>query len=729
MIASSNFPQEPWHTITPDDRIAQDLNSHPQPISRTSTNRKPSLYSFITGRNDSLFSNSSQQTVTVSTSLQSSTTSFSNQLDHNTSRFRILKKAKSSLNMPGSVSPSGPSDLSRVQSTTAIPQRADRFRTRAQEGDDIELQGLDCPSNPCTRVENPVSVRVVGRGGQGSRPRPANQRISYLHHSLREPISPSSSADSSVNVMSTHPKTSAVPGPISIARVVGRGGLGSKRRIHLNPSSTFISSSNPSDSRVYPHERTQSTSTHSQSYIEASSSLSTTTVRVNGRGGAGSRLRIRPPSPSSERSLLKMCKFQWKGRKRSKSDVGALSEKLPSPGINYPKFAALKRAKSQKLFVSNDDDQSGTLPTIPASPPTNTANLELDSNPTSPSLSVYTHPSDVLLPAAPRSKVERTIGHAVPAHMLLSANDMTDYGPIGRKNRRRSRGSTHSLSSLSSTSRSNRRGSVARSLSSLGSFIRLSNPRPSSEVYIYAEEDTNDVDAGVMEDDDKEEVCWIDNEYDSYSREGAITPISPMIFSVRPPSPTPPKLNLVIDSVGLAGTSASVVSVSSKTEGHESSELDSEDGGDEDEDDDNEARSELPTPATTPNDSTVSDTISDTPLSLSCDAVCDAVPPASPIVFSEPERSPFSPRSDSVELETSENTPRAQLKTFLSEPMTLPSSIAPVSPPVSPFQSSFLFPNPRRREGREEREMRPQGWTGEWNRKDVREVIRSLREL
>ncbi|KAJ3985297.1 hypothetical protein F5890DRAFT_1510868 [Lentinula detonsa] len=724
MIASSNFPQEPRHTITPDDGIAEDLNSHVQPIPRTSINRKPSLYSFITGRNDSLFSNSSQQTVTVSTSLQSSTTSFSNQLDHHTSRFRILKKAKSSLNMSGSVSPSGPSDLSRVQSTTAIPQSGGRSRTRAQKGGDIELQGLDCPSNPCpTRVENPVSVRVVGRGGQGSRPRLANQRISYLHHSLREPISPSSPADSSVNVLSTHPKTSAVPGPISIARVVGRGGLGSKRRIHLNPSSTLISSSDSSDSRVYPHERTQSSSTHSQSYIEASSSLSTTTIRVNGRGGAGSRLRIRPPSPSSERSLLKMCKFKWKGRKRSKSDVGALSEKLTSPGINYPKFSALKRAKSQKLSISNDDDQSGTLPTIPASPPTPTANLELDPNPTSPSLPVYTHPSDVLLPAAPRSKVERTMGHAVPAHMLLSANDMTDYGPIGRRNRRRSRGSTHSLSSLSSTTRSNRRGSLARSLSSLGSFIRLSNSRPSSDVYIYAEEDTNDVDAGVMEDDDKEEVCWIDNEYDSYSREGAITPISPMIFSVRPPSPTPPKLKLVIDSVGLAETSASVVSVSSEAEGHEHSELDSVDGGDEDEDENNEARSELPTPATTPNDSTVSDT----PLSLSCNAVCDAVPPASPIVFSECP--PFSPRSDSVELETSENTPRAELKTFLSEPMTLPPSIAPVTPPVSPFQSSFLFPVPHRREGREEREMRPQGWTGEWNRKDVREVIRSLREL
>ncbi|KAJ3727188.1 hypothetical protein DFJ43DRAFT_548687 [Lentinula guzmanii] len=309
--------------------------------------------------------------------------------------------------------------------------------------------------------------------------------------------------------------------------------------------------------------------------------------------------------------------------------------------------------------------------------------------------------------------------------MLLSANDMTDYGPIGRRNRRRSRGSTHSLSSLSSTTRSNRRGSLARSLSSLGSFIRLTNSRPSSEVYIYAEEDTNDVDAGVMEDDDKEEVCWIDNEYESYSREGAITPISPMIFSVRPPSPTPPKLKLVTDSVGLAETSASVVSVSSKAEGHEFSELDSEDGGEEVEDDSDEARSELPTLATTPNDSTVSDT----PLSLSCNPVCDALPPASPIVFSEPERPPFSPRSDSVELETSENTPRAQLKAFLSEPMTLPPSIAPVTPPVSPFQSSFLFPVPHRREGREEKEMRPQGWTGEWNRKDVREVIRSLREL
>ncbi|KAJ3877613.1 hypothetical protein F5051DRAFT_428804 [Lentinula edodes] len=748
MIASSELLQEPWYKATTNgsdlssvDGLSASAGSITRPTPKP--NRKASLYSLIAGKDNSLFSNSSQQTVTPYTSLQSSTTSFST-LSSNISpleKFR-LKKAKSSFNMQSPATPSavaGPSDLSRTHSVTAISQsnlRKDLWAPAHDNDADAVLRIIDRPPNLSrisTETDTPkVSVRVVGRGGQGSRPRPTNQRISHLHQSLQDQqISPTSLVDSFDNVSRTHAKAPAVPGPISIARVVGRGGLGSKRRVHLNSSSTFLSPSLSSDPRVYPHQRTQSTPTHSRNFAGSSSSLQSPAIRVSGRGGAGSRLRVKSPSPASGPSLATMCKIKWKNRKRaqSKSDTSPFPEPSISPRPKISRFVSLKRAKvDNNIPQSNDnnDDESQPLPVIPASPPLhNTVDLEHDPTSTSTTLSVYVHPSDVRLPAAaPRNKLERTLGDAVPSHMLLSANanHIPDI-PLGKPDRRRSRGSIHSLSSLSSTAKSNHRRSVARSLSSLGSFIRLSNSRPSSDVYVYSEEGGNDVFDVVEGDDDKEEVCWIDNEFDSYSREGTVTPISPMVFSVRPPSPMPPsKPKLIVDSnVSVDGTSASVVSVGTEADGQDSSVLSSDD-------DHRSAHSEVHTQATSLNDSS----LSDTPFSFT--DVCDGAPqPASPIIFfSEPEPEserpsssarPFTPRSD-AESDATESTPRTRLEALLSEPIQ---SLTNPPSSTSLFRSSFPF-HPRREE-REVAEPHAHGWTGEWNRKDMQDVIRSLREL
>ncbi|KAJ4467232.1 hypothetical protein J3R30DRAFT_3718132 [Lentinula aciculospora] len=744
MIASSEFTQEPWYKTTNGTGISvESLNASARSTVRLNALKKPSLYSIITGRNSSLFSNPSQQTVTASTSLQSSTFSFPNQPDRNISRLRFLrlKKAKSTVNMQSSVSPSavvGPSKLSRVHSITAIPQNRPDLWIYPPESGDTESENLDRPLNTSritvANSDTPqVSVRVVGRGGQGSRLRPANQRISHLHQSLRD--QPITSVDLSDR---SDAKAPAVPGPISIARVVGRGGLGSKRRVHLNPSSTFISPSVPSNFRVSPHERAQSTSTQSVSILsgpsaQGPSSLQSPTIRVNGRGGAASRLRVRPPSPPPGQSLATMCKLKWKNRKRAKSDIGVVLEN-PHP---RKKFASFRRPRANTIPELDINDKSRPLPAIPASPPpSTTVDVEPDPNFTSASLSVYVHPSesDVRVPAAPRNKLERTLGDAVPSNMLLStnANHLSDNGAFGRKYRRRSRGSTHSLSSLGSTAKSQRRRSVARSLSSLGSFIRRPSSRPSSEVYVYTEEGDNDFDV-IEDDDDKEEVCWIDNEFDSYSREGATTPISPMIFSVRPPSPTPPpKPKLSIDSVVPADeTLASVVSVSTcSTDGQDFSELDSEDGGEEEE---VYTHSEVFTPATLSDDSAIPDTSLS---SFASACPCSDVPPVSPIVFSEAERPPSTaslstPRSRSKSVEF-ENTPRTQLRALSLEPIppnTTSSPASPASPPDSPFHGSFSS-HPRRelREGTGVI-LSPHGWTGEWNRKDMQDVIQSLREL
>ncbi|KAJ3850516.1 hypothetical protein EV368DRAFT_84466 [Lentinula lateritia] len=746
MIASSELLQEPWYKATTNgsdissfDGLSASAGSITRPTPKP--NRKASLYSLIAGKDNSLFSNSSQQTVTPYTSLQSSTTSFST-LSSNISpleKFR-LKKAKSSFNMQGPASPSaiaGPSDLSRIHSVTAISQsnlRKDLWAP-ANDDDDAVLRIIDRPPNLSrisTETDTPkVSVRVVGRGGQGSRPRPTNQRISHLHQSLQDQqISPTSLVDSFDNVSRTHAKAPAVPGPVSIARVVGRGGLGSKRRVHLNSSSTFLSPSLSSGLRVYPHQRTQSTPTHSRTFAGSSSSLQSPAIRVSSRGGAGSRLRVKSPSPASGPSLATMCKIKWKNRKRaqSKSDTTAFPEPSISPRPKISRFVSLKRAKvDNDIPQSNDnnDDESQHPPVIPVSPPLpNTVDLEHDPTSTFTTLSVYVHPSDVRLPAAaPRNKLERTLGDAVPSHMLPSANanHIPDI-PLGKQDRRRSRGSIHSLSSLSSTAKSNQRRSVARSLSSLGSFIRFSNSRPSSDVFVYSEEGGNDVFDVVEGDDDKEEVCWIDNEFESYPREGTVTPISPMVFSVRPPSPMPPfKPELIVNSdVSVDGTSASVVSVVTEADGQDSSVLSS--------DDRRSAHSEVHTQATSPNDSS----LSDTPFSFT--DVCDTAPrPASPIIFfSEPEPEserpsstvhPLTLRSDAKSNAT-ESTPRTELEALLSEPIQ---SLTNSPSATSLFRSSFPFH--LRREEREVVEPHAHGWTGEWNRKNMQDVIRSLREL
>lgn len=319
--------------------------------------------------------------------------------------------------------------------------------------------------------------------------------------------------------------------------------------------------------------------------------------------------------------------------------------------------------------------------------------------------------------------------------MLLSTSVNQNHA---KKARRQSRDSTISSSSRASRGSYNitgsrRRASVTRSLSSIGSFIRL--PKPAAEVYVYGDDEY-----GYGE----EQVCWVDNEYDSHSREGASTPVSPITFSARPLSPVPPptKPKLVID----LGTSTDPIdSVSPETD-------DSSVEGYEEEFDDDEALSDL---LTSPNDSGVPDT----PHSIT--SICDDASPVSSIIFSEHPVSILPPFAPSLDTETGEGdhdpltdmdyTPRLKPKSVLSEP-----SIKPISPSASP--STLPIPLSRSSEPPHKRNsssfsmitadlsdspvrsalllppnsvarVLPRGWTGEWNRKDVREVIQSLREL
>ncbi|KIK54849.1 hypothetical protein GYMLUDRAFT_249195 [Collybiopsis luxurians FD-317 M1] len=747
MIPSSEVALEPWPTSTTIGSIAR-FPTEEQDLPAPSLNqrgRRTSLYSIVTGRTSSLFSNLSQRTITVSTSLQSSSTSISN-LHSNSSNHSYylrpfsLKKAKSSVIMRASSEVAGPSNLTRSNSITAIRPHQEHLsgksdvtpvaielqvlgdphretvhtRLGKDEEDETQLSHLDKLNKLPQRItfeRSPTDVpkaRIVGRGGVGSRPRRTHkQPIFHLHQSERDPSAirtTTSSSDGS-----------------TVTRYVGRGGLG---RIRLNPllPVTNLSSSISRDSGGSRQHSSLSSSTTSQSLVsDGSSPLSL--FRVSGRGGAGSRPRRQTlaSAPST-----KMFKIKWGSRKKSTSDAGLQPRIQTSTHGNPLRFVALKRTRSHTVPASTDD-KIRPLSTIAASPRPSTT-IEFDSNAinsnansTSPSLSAYLNSSDSPVPADHREKLERTLGDAVPLNMLLSTS--TRHGGDDNSFIRRTRRQSYDSASLSSTRRSHRRRSIARSLSSLGSLIRL--PRSSPNVHTQEHDDHCS--------DFEEEVCWVDNEFDPSSRNGMSTPVSPMIFSERPPSPVPPpKPRLLMGP--RPQPPRPLTRVYPQLDSLESSEGGSEDGihGVEDElYEDDGTHSELFTPITTPDGSGAPET------PLSSTSLCDPLSPLSPIVFSDRPVSMLPPSGENSVSQT-DLTPRMELQNLLSEPShpltTLPALnlMRPFSPDSSsvltndltdsPIRSSLLLPPRAKRDALHT-------WTGAWNRTDMQEVIQSLREL
>lgn len=163
MPASSH---EPFKTVTGPDSSISPLHS--------TRSRKSSLYSLLTGKSDSVFSNPSQQTITAITSPRSSTTSFLNSPD-NHSRPRLgvhLKKAKSLASMKGLLSPSslapnlsrstsiaGPSNLGLSHSTTALHSGRMDFWMRPRESDEVAAtESLDMGTSQTTNSINLLNI-------------------------------------------------------------------------------------------------------------------------------------------------------------------------------------------------------------------------------------------------------------------------------------------------------------------------------------------------------------------------------------------------------------------------------------------------------------------------------------------------------------------------------------------------------------------------------------------
>ncbi|KAF5334177.1 hypothetical protein D9758_014824 [Tetrapyrgos nigripes] len=338
-------------------------------------------------------------------------------------------------------------------------------------------------------------------------------------------------------------------------RVVGRGGRGSRPR-QKKPATTESTSS-----------AWESSSTTDVQHDDHSSNAGTTAldpkprVRVGGRGGAGSRPRVTltSNSGSSEAGMKSIAalKVKWKGRRRSKTatnsiDVSPLME-AGSSSSHVPSSSTPRRpAISTSFSSSNPHPQasSSTLSPIHSGPPTPTqASL---SSPYTPSLS-YTSPLDsdsysissastpnsVPLPlpqpgtrgythnvlSAP-SKAERALGIVVPT---IPDQLARDHHPSIK---------SHQDSLVDEDSiRYYRRASLP--LSTLSSFIRT---------------DSIVLDGG---DDEDSERCWADNKYDSEksdSNDGSLTPVSSIIFADRPPSPQPPWKRKATPSLVDAGT-------------------------------------------------------------------------------------------------------------------------------------------------------------------------------
>ncbi|KAF5344681.1 hypothetical protein D9757_014146 [Collybiopsis confluens] len=146
MIPSSEGPLEPWSQLTTSVE-----DSYPPDELHFLDQERPqaSFYSIITGRRASFFSNSSQQTVTVSTSLHSSATSLSPSHPTFQRRFLRLKKANSSAYLHAA----GPSTSRSATATDPFQQDMSDRANAMLNGIELKPLGV-CVSRNSMRLLN-----------------------------------------------------------------------------------------------------------------------------------------------------------------------------------------------------------------------------------------------------------------------------------------------------------------------------------------------------------------------------------------------------------------------------------------------------------------------------------------------------------------------------------------------------------------------------------------------
>ncbi|KAF7349830.1 hypothetical protein MVEN_01283500 [Mycena venus] len=189
--------------------------------------------------------------------------------------------------------------LSMGTCATASGSFADIGHTRdgsssnmAMRGNSPSAYGMEPIPNPGSSIpttSNVISdkspVRLVGRGGQGSRPRVVSARDSA-------PAAPGINRSPPVEIGALSRGDST--------RIVGRGGMGSRPRDLPAPARVTLAPRPPPTPTPTPTPLNQP-------------AAAPMLYRPGGRGGAGSKPRM-PKPPSEARETGKSSKFPWKGK-------------------------------------------------------------------------------------------------------------------------------------------------------------------------------------------------------------------------------------------------------------------------------------------------------------------------------------------------------------------------------------------------------------------------------
>ncbi|KAK7438180.1 hypothetical protein VKT23_018111 [Stygiomarasmius scandens] len=550
------------------------------------------------------------------------------------------------------------------------------------------------------------SVRIVGRGGQGSRPRPGQTKTALVNDDDRD--SWEASRSSGAKDVDDHFTNARVTTSISTStskdrvRVVGRGGYGSKHRTPSLPSQPVS---------IAPQNRPITTNTSQVS----SSAQQNRSIRLGARGGAGSRPRstsLSGNTPDTGMKSIVALKIRLKARRKSKSskdDPGPLSPTPLSPTSSLPPIS------TNHPFHSTHTHDPKSLTPIHSGPPTPTQ-ASSSSHPTSPSF-VY-HDSNT--PSSSSSSLASKHDRAgVPTKAERALGIVTSGTQIDQSLHHQSISPCQDVLTDAELIRYYRRASLP--LSNIGSCIRA---------------DT------VVLDGDREQECWIDSRFESESdKDGSSTPVSSIMFADRPPSPQPPKRRRSASaSLVDAGTGLVLLRAPPRR-------LLSTDGY-------SEYTSSLNDTATTDDESsslfTPQPSLDLTP-DLTPDTPHTQPSPVSPMIFSE-RHSMFLPTTSKENLHLLGDPSALDLNATLptvgkrgkrpqideSKRTRAEAIHERYTRPDSPFveygasdtpHTSYHYERRRPRTATGRAEVTQGSWSGEWNRSNLQDVISSLRML
>ncbi|KAK7047118.1 hypothetical protein VNI00_006783 [Paramarasmius palmivorus] len=547
----------------------------------------------------------------------------------------------------------------------------------------IELAELNRAKSTSTGESSEPSsptVRVFGRGGQGSKPRWTKAYPNTVP-----------SAASSSDIKTSNRRN---PGRDTM-RVKGRGGAGSKFRPIVSENSTQTVSSRVNDTSASgsdlssPHLTTGLTPLSSETHIDGammaprsrtspnidivSSSFHTSTstlsspelkkiIRVGGgRGGAGSHLTISNLStPRSSRSASASLHPRYP----------TISKPMPLIDI---KWVTKRKSRSKLNKLDIDSNNAHPLPRVSETQPTTTTDTAVTFPPTlsitSPALSTATslpksvidivdedsaEPISPITPVTPSSKRKKKL------HCLLFAST-----PASNTTDRHNHHHSPSLASLPPPK------------SRIGRRLSFSNWRRPSTAPAPREAMDNE--------------WWIEDRYDRGSRDR--DSVSEIVFGERPVTPKPrPK--------------------------GKRKEAEEDEKEDEKEDEQEENISPLFSPAEEESGTPNTEVGQETPR-LCADDLGSSFSHA---------LSPTSSIASTTQFYHSESNDSASANVSIRSRSThssTPSQFNWDSPPDSPFSSSFV---------REEEDegivvYQRDNWVGQWNRGDMREVLHALRQL